>query len=40
VMLPFWATNREGLERTRLVTGAGVLLVAYLATFSLLGYLK
>ena len=40
VMLPFWATNREGVERTRLVTGAGVLLVAYLATFSLLGYLK
>ena len=40
VMLPFWATNREGIERTRLVTGAGVLLVAYLATFSLLGYWK
>ncbi len=39
-MLPFWATNREGVERARLVTGAGVLLVTYLATFSLLGYLK
>jgi cytochrome b6 len=40
VLLPFWATNRAGVERTRLVTGAGVLLVAYLATFSLLGYYR
>ncbi|MGO9097038.1 MAG: cytochrome b [Bryobacteraceae bacterium] len=40
VLLPFWATDRAGVERTRLVTGAGVLVVAYLATFSLLGYLK
>jgi quinol-cytochrome oxidoreductase complex cytochrome b subunit len=38
VALPFWATNRAGLERSRLVTGAGVALLAYLATFSALGY--
>jgi quinol-cytochrome oxidoreductase complex cytochrome b subunit len=38
VALPFWAVNRAGIERTRLVTGAGVALLAYLATFSLLGY--
>jgi cytochrome b6 len=38
VALPFWATNRQGMERTRLVTGAGVALLAYLATFSALGY--
>jgi len=40
ILLPFWATNRQGMERTRLVTGAGVALLAYLATFSLLGYFK
>jgi quinol-cytochrome oxidoreductase complex cytochrome b subunit len=38
VALPFWATNREGMERMKLVTGAGVALLAYLATFSALGY--
>ncbi len=38
VLLPLWATNREGMLRTRLVTGAGVTLLAYLATFSALGY--
>jgi cytochrome b6 len=38
VALPFWAVNRQGMERTRLVTGAGVALLAYLATFSALGY--
>jgi len=37
-LLPFWAADREGLERRRLVTGAGVLLAGYLITFSLLGY--
>jgi cytochrome b6 len=36
--LPFWATDRRGAERTRLVTGVGVALLAYLATFSALGY--
>jgi hypothetical protein len=40
ILLPFWATSRQGMERTRLVTGAGVALLAYLATFSLLGYFK
>ena len=38
VTLPFWGTNRAGLDRTRLVTGAGVVLLSYLITFSLLGY--
>ncbi len=38
VALPFWASTKEGLGRMRLATGAGVLLLAYLATFSALGY--
>lgn len=38
VCLPFWATSRSGEIRTRLVAGAGVALIAYLATFSALGY--
>jgi cytochrome b6 len=38
VTLPFWASTREGLGRTRLTTGAGVVLLAYLAMFSALGY--
>jgi len=38
VALPFWATDRQGHERTRWVTGAGVALLAYLASFSALGY--
>ncbi len=38
--LPFWATSRQGEERSRLVTGTGVLLIAYLSTFSALGYWK
>ncbi len=37
VALPFWATNGNAL-RTKWVTGAGVLLLAYLACFSALGY--
>jgi quinol-cytochrome oxidoreductase complex cytochrome b subunit len=37
-LLPFWAANREGTLRTRLVTGVGVAMIAYLATFSALGY--
>ncbi len=40
ITLPFWAPDRAGSPRTRLVAGAGVVLVAYLATFSLLGYLR
>jgi quinol-cytochrome oxidoreductase complex cytochrome b subunit len=38
VALPFWASDRAGMARTKLVTGAGVALLAYLATFSALGY--
>ncbi len=38
VALPFWAVNRQGMERTRWITGAGVALLAYLTTFSALGY--
>jgi quinol-cytochrome oxidoreductase complex cytochrome b subunit len=38
VTLPVWGANRAGLDRTRLVTGAGVVLLSYLITFSLLGY--
>jgi quinol-cytochrome oxidoreductase complex cytochrome b subunit len=38
VALPFWAAPSNGNDRTRWVTGAGVLLLAYLATFSALGY--
>ncbi|MBI3680701.1 MAG: cytochrome b N-terminal domain-containing protein [Acidobacteria bacterium] len=38
VLLPLWAVNRNGMIRVRLVTGIGVLLMAYLITFSLLGY--
>ena len=37
-LLPFWATNRHDITRRQLVTGAGVFLLAYLVTFSLLGY--
>ena len=37
-LLPFWAVDRGGTRRTKLVTGAGVALLAYLATFSALGY--
>jgi len=40
VLLPFWATNGQGALRTRWVTGAGVALLAYLVTFSLLGYFR
>lgn len=38
VMLPFWASDSAGMVRTRRVTGAGVALLAYLVTFSMLGY--
>ena len=40
VTLPFWANDRSGTERTRLLTGTGVALIAYLATFTALGYWK
>jgi cytochrome b6 len=40
VLLPLWATGKEGALRIRWVTGAGVLLLSYLITFSLLGYFR
>ena len=40
VALPFWGIDRAGAARTRLVTGAGIVMVSYLATFTVLGYLK
>jgi cytochrome b6 len=39
-LLPVWGVQHPGAARTRLVTGAGVLLIGYLATFTVLGYLK
>jgi cytochrome b6 len=36
--LPLWATDRDGMLRARRVTGAGILLLAYYSTFSILGY--
>ena len=39
-LLPAWGVNRAGQARTRLVTGAGIVLVAYLAVFTVLGYVK
>jgi quinol-cytochrome oxidoreductase complex cytochrome b subunit len=39
-LLPVWGVNRAGEARTRLVRGAGIFLIAYLATFSVLGYVK
>lgn len=38
--LPFWAVDGQGRERTRLLTGTGVLLIAWLSAFSVLGYFK
>lgn len=40
VLLPFWASDAQGMVRTKRVTGAGVVLLAYLITFSLLGYYR
>ena len=39
-VLPFWGADSAGNARTRLVTGAGVVMVSYLAAFTVLGYLK
>lgn len=39
-LLPVWGVTRAGEARTRLVTGAGVALIAYLAVFTALGYYK
>jgi cytochrome b6 len=40
VTLPLWGGRPDGSVRMKLVTGAGVALLAYLATFALLGYLR
>lgn len=39
-LLPVWAVSRAGQVRQKLVTGAGVFMVAYLAVFTALGYFK
>ena len=39
-LLPVWGVNRVGEARQRLVTGAGIFLVTYLAVFTVLGYVK
>ena len=38
--LPVWGMDRNGAARSRLVTGVGILLLAYLAVFTVLGYVK
>jgi quinol-cytochrome oxidoreductase complex cytochrome b subunit len=40
VLLPFWGATRAGQARTRLVTGVGIAMLAYLATFTMLGYFR
>jgi cytochrome b6 len=40
ISLPLWGTNKQGLDRTHLVRGATFALLAYLITFSLLGYFR
>ena len=40
VTLPFWGTNREGVDRKRWVTALGLALLVYLISFSLLGYYR
>ncbi len=40
VLLPFWEARPDGSNRTRLATGAGIFLIAYLITFTYLGYVK
>jgi cytochrome b6 len=37
-LLPLWALDRSGNVRRKLIAGAGVALLAYLSTMSLLGY--
>jgi quinol-cytochrome oxidoreductase complex cytochrome b subunit len=40
VCLPFWGTNKQGIDRMHLVKGVAFGLLAYLVTFSLLGYYR
>lgn len=39
-LIPLWGVNQAGEARTRLVNGVGIFLVAYLAVFTVLGYVK
>ena len=39
-LLPVWGATRGGEARVRLVSGVGIVLVAYLAVFTYLGYVK
>jgi len=39
-VLPFWGIDRTGAARTRMVTGAAIVMVSYLAVFTVLGYYK
>jgi cytochrome b6 len=39
-LIPAWGVNRAGEARTRLVNAMGIFLVAYLAVFTVLGYVK
>jgi cytochrome b6 len=40
ISLPLWAVGRNGSIRRKLVAGAGIALLAYLSTFSILGYFR
>ncbi len=39
-LIPVWGVNGAGEARTRLVNAMGIFLVAYLAVFTVLGYVK
>jgi quinol-cytochrome oxidoreductase complex cytochrome b subunit len=39
-LLPVWGVTGAGAARTRVVTGAGIFLIAYLSIFTALGYFK
>jgi hypothetical protein len=39
-LLPFWGTDSRGRGRFKAVTGAGLALVVYFLTFTILGYVK
>lgn len=39
-LIPVWGVDRAGQARTRLVTGVAIVLAAYLAVFTYLGYVK
>jgi hypothetical protein len=39
-LLPFWGADSRGRVRFKAVTGAGLALVVYFLTFTILGYVK